>query len=197
MYEYSPFECLPIYAYLCLVVASCLLFMLTLNKTRVNSVILVLKLNLNSLRNIYIKMYVMLNEDHFICICFSMKSNSIWGWGSRYLHEFSLSNNYTVFVENHNLWRFDCTQWLNVCPTGPVGEVPNLGQCLNLQRIAVLYAYCVSLKRPYFDKIHHFCPFNSLVLDINIKTLKFVPTGNLFICKPNLALIKLLSRIGR
>jgi len=24
---------------------------------------------------------------------------------------FSLSKNYTVFVENHNLWRFDCTQW--------------------------------------------------------------------------------------
>jgi len=27
------------------------------------------------------------------------------------LHEFSLSKNYTVFDENHNLWRFDCTQW--------------------------------------------------------------------------------------
>ena len=25
---------------------------------------------------------------------------------------FLSSNNYSVFVENHNLWRFDCTQWL-------------------------------------------------------------------------------------
>ena len=80
-------------------------------KTYVDSVILILKLKLTSLRNIYIKMYVVLNEDHFYCICFSTKSNSIWGWGSYCLHECSLSNNYTVFVENHNLWRFDCTQW--------------------------------------------------------------------------------------
>ena len=27
------------------------------------------------------------------------------------VYKFSLSNNYTVFVENHNLWCFDCTQW--------------------------------------------------------------------------------------
>jgi len=39
-------------------------------------------------------MCVVLNEDHFG------------------LHKFSLSNNYTVFVENHNLWRLDCTQWV-------------------------------------------------------------------------------------
>jgi len=26
----------------------------------------------------------------------------------------SLSKNYTVFVENHNLWRFICTQWLYI-----------------------------------------------------------------------------------
>jgi len=81
-------------------------------KTHINSVILFLKLNLTLLRNKYIKMCVLLNEDHFSCICFSTKSNSIWGWGSWCLHEFSLSNNYTVFVENHSLWRFDCTQWL-------------------------------------------------------------------------------------
>jgi len=32
------------------------------------------------------------------------------------LHEFSLSNNYTVFIENHNLWHFDCTQCVStVC----------------------------------------------------------------------------------
>jgi len=80
-------------------------------KTHINSAILILKLNLTSLRNIYINMCVVLNEDHFYCICFSTKSNSIWRWGLCCLHEFSLSNNYTVFVENHNLWRFDCTQW--------------------------------------------------------------------------------------
>ena len=78
-------------------------------KTHVDSVVLILKLNLTSMRNIYIKMCVVLNEDHFWCICFSTKSNSIWGWGSCCLCEFSLSDNYTVFVENHNLWRFD---WL-------------------------------------------------------------------------------------
>jgi len=33
--------------------------------THINSVILILKLNLTSLRNIYIEMYVVLNEDHF------------------------------------------------------------------------------------------------------------------------------------
>jgi len=79
-------------------------------KTHINSVILILKLNLTSLRNIYIKMYVVLNEDHFYCICFSTKSNSILGWGSCCLREFSLSNNYTVFVKNHSLRTFDCTQ---------------------------------------------------------------------------------------
>jgi len=45
------------------------------------------------------------------CRWCSTKSNSIWEWGSCSLHEFSLSNNYTVFVENHSLWRFDSTQW--------------------------------------------------------------------------------------
>ena len=34
-------------------------------KTYENSVILILKLNLTSLRNIYIKMCVVLNEKHF------------------------------------------------------------------------------------------------------------------------------------
>ena len=34
-------------------------------KTHINSVILILKLNLTSLTNIYIKMCVVLNEDHF------------------------------------------------------------------------------------------------------------------------------------
>ena len=33
--------------------------------THINSVILILRLNLTSLRNIYIKMCVVLNEDHF------------------------------------------------------------------------------------------------------------------------------------
>jgi len=78
-------------------------------KTYIYSVILILKLNLTSLRNIYIKMCVVLNEGHFLYICFSTKSNSIRGWGSCCLH--SLSNNDTIFVENHNLWRFHCTQW--------------------------------------------------------------------------------------
>ena len=48
-------------------------------KTYVDSVILILKLNVTSLRNIYIKMCVVLNEDHFLGICFSKKSNSIYG----------------------------------------------------------------------------------------------------------------------
>ena len=34
-------------------------------KTYVNSVILILKLNLTSMRNIYVKLCVVLNEDHF------------------------------------------------------------------------------------------------------------------------------------
>jgi len=34
-------------------------------KNHINSVILILKLNLISLKNIYIKMCVVLNEDHF------------------------------------------------------------------------------------------------------------------------------------
>jgi len=36
-------------------------------KTHINSVILILKLNLTSLRKIYIKMCEVLNEDHFLC----------------------------------------------------------------------------------------------------------------------------------
>ena len=62
-------------------------------------------------RNIYIKMCLVLDEDQFLCMCFSTL-NSSWGWGSWCLHELSLSNNYTVFVENQNLWRFDCMQWV-------------------------------------------------------------------------------------
>ena len=52
-------------------------------KTHVNSMILVLKLNLTSL-----------STTHILSICFSTKSNSIWRLGSSYLYEFSLSNNY-------------------------------------------------------------------------------------------------------
>jgi len=37
-------------------------------KTHINSVILILKLNLTSLRHIYINICVVLNEDHFKCI---------------------------------------------------------------------------------------------------------------------------------
>jgi len=79
-------------------------------KTYVNSVILILKLNLTSMRNKYIKIGLRWVPHTFWCICFSSKSNSIWGWRSNCLHKFSLSINY-IFVENHNLWRFDCTQW--------------------------------------------------------------------------------------
>jgi len=55
--------------------------------------VLILKLNLTSMRNIYMKRCVVLHEDHFICICFSLKTNSILIRGSRYLHTFVLSNN--------------------------------------------------------------------------------------------------------
>jgi len=46
-------------------------------KTHINSAILILKLFLTSLRNIYTNMCVVLNEDYFKCICFSTKSYSI------------------------------------------------------------------------------------------------------------------------
>jgi len=45
-------------------------------------------------------MYMFLNE-----VKFNLRMRIIC------LHEFSLSNNYIVFVENHTLWRIDCTQW--------------------------------------------------------------------------------------
>jgi len=62
--------------------------------------ILILKFNLTSLRNIYINtftLYIVFVEHHthfYVYICFSTKSNSIRGRGSRYLYEFSFSNNY-------------------------------------------------------------------------------------------------------
>jgi len=64
--------------------------------------------NLTSLKNIYMKMCVVLNEDHSN-VHVSQRSQIQFG-ESYCLHEFSLSNNYTVFVENHKLWRFDCSQ---------------------------------------------------------------------------------------
>ena len=48
-------------------------------KTHVNSMILILKLNLTSLRNIYIKSGLRWAPHTFLCICFSTKSNSNWG----------------------------------------------------------------------------------------------------------------------
>jgi len=63
-------------------------------KTHVNSMIVIFKLNLISLRNIYIKSGLRWAPHTFYCICFSTKSNSIWGWGSCCLHKFSLSNDY-------------------------------------------------------------------------------------------------------
>ena len=50
-------------------------------------------LNLPSLRNIYIKSGLRWAPHTDLCICFSTKSNSIWGWESHYLYEFLLSNN--------------------------------------------------------------------------------------------------------
>jgi len=70
-------------------------------------------------------------------------SNSIWGWGSCCLHEFSFSNNYTVFVENHNPWRFDCTQWLCVTELVPWGIV-----CLNWWQSSS-YCHSVPCTRPF------------------------------------------------
>ena len=61
-------------------------------KAHINSMIFIHKLNLTSLRNIYIK--CSLRTTHILCICLSTKSNSIWGWGSCCLHKFPLSNNY-------------------------------------------------------------------------------------------------------
>ena len=40
-------------------------FTFAATKTYVNSEILILKLNLTSVRNIYVKLCVVLNEDHF------------------------------------------------------------------------------------------------------------------------------------
>ena len=51
-------------------------------KTYVNSVILILNLRWA--------------PHTFSCICFSLKSNSIWGWGSRCLHTFSFCTNYML-----------------------------------------------------------------------------------------------------
>jgi len=51
-------------------------------KSRVNSMILILKLNLTSLRNIniiLIKSGLRWAPHTFLCICFLMKSNSNWG----------------------------------------------------------------------------------------------------------------------
>jgi len=74
---------------------SCICFS---TKTHVNSVILILILNLTSLRNI--KMCVVLNEVKFNLRMWIMLF--IWVFVELQLH---------VFVENHSLWRFDCTQW--------------------------------------------------------------------------------------
>ena len=78
-------------------------------KTHVNSMILIHKLNLTLLRNIYIKkgllstthilMYIFLNEVKFnLRIRITL---FIWVFVKYQLH---------VFVGNHNLWCFDCTQ---------------------------------------------------------------------------------------
>ena len=48
-------------------------------KTHVNSMILIFKLNLTSLRNIYIKSGLCWAPHTFYCICFLTKSNSICG----------------------------------------------------------------------------------------------------------------------
>jgi len=63
-------------------------------KTHVNSMILIVIFNLTLLRNIYIKSGLRWAPHTFLCICFSTKSNRIWGWGSRYLYALLLSNNY-------------------------------------------------------------------------------------------------------
>jgi len=62
-------------------------------KSNVNSMILILKYNLTSLWNIHIKSGHRWAPHTFLCIRFSTKWNSIWGCESRYLYEFSLSNN--------------------------------------------------------------------------------------------------------
>jgi len=67
-------------------------------KTYVNSMILDLKLNSTLLRNIYFKSGLRWAPHTFLCICFSTKSNSIWGWGLCCLHKFLLSNNYTSLL---------------------------------------------------------------------------------------------------
>jgi len=83
-------------------------------KTHVKSVILIPNLYLNSMRNLFIIRCVVLNEDHFKCICFSAKSKLISVWGSRCLHTFLLCNNYMTslttttydasFVPSGNAW---------------------------------------------------------------------------------------------
>ena len=70
-------------------------------KTHVNSMILILKLNSTSLSTTHILMYMFLNEVKFnLTIRITL---FIWVFVEWQLH---------VFVENNNLWRFDCTQWI-------------------------------------------------------------------------------------
>jgi len=70
-------------------------------KTYVQSVILLTNLNLTSLSTTHIFMYMFLNEVKFnLRIRITL---FIWVFVELQLH---------VFVENHNMCRFDCTQWL-------------------------------------------------------------------------------------
>jgi len=63
-------------------------------KTFVNSVTLILKLNLTSIRNTYIKSCGAEWRPLLMYMFLISKSNLISRWGSRCLHKFSLSNNY-------------------------------------------------------------------------------------------------------
>ena len=76
-------------------------------ESNVNSMILILKFYLTSLRNIYIKSGHRLAPHIFLCTSVIMFLNEV---------KFNLRMRITlfiwVFVKNHNLWRFDCTQWV-------------------------------------------------------------------------------------
>jgi len=55
-------------------------------------------------------------------ICFSTKSNSIWGWGSSCLHKFSLSSNY-MYMSSLRTTTFGCTQCLGIMQYAPLWVV--------------------------------------------------------------------------
>jgi len=58
-------------------------------KTNVNSNLIWLRWETYTLKVVFVEHHTQI----CVYICFSTKSNSIWGWGSRYLYEFLLSNN--------------------------------------------------------------------------------------------------------